>query len=185
MRNPFVPVIVAGAVACAASCSGAASVLDPVSGIPAAQQRAATQQQFGQQWPFKAETATLACVDGAAVARVEGTDYALNDAAKARGYAAAPDSLIRPRPPKWPSNPVQTIRQEQRQAMFVEVTHCRAELYPAGCLTGLTKKYQVTDAQLQQIDVEGHERMWAPLPPEPQSLEPLADTALKLCPPGR
>ena len=35
---------------------------------------------------------------------------------------------------------------------------------------------------LAQIEAEGHERIWPPLPPRKQSLAPILDAGLQLCP---
>jgi len=35
---------------------------------------------------------------------------------------------------------------------------------------------------MKQIEDEGHERRWPPLPRKPKDLSPLVDAGLKLCP---
>lgn len=49
--------------------------------------RHVTQQEYsGSQWPFTVPAVDLQCKDGKTLLRINGTDYALNDAARNAGY---------------------------------------------------------------------------------------------------
>jgi hypothetical protein len=62
-------------------------VVDPVPGVPPAQQRTITRSELGYQWPFIVGVGTVACDGGLLVFRSGGTTYALSRGAGTRGYA--------------------------------------------------------------------------------------------------
>ncbi|HVT46544.1 MAG TPA: hypothetical protein VHD57_02055 [Vicinamibacterales bacterium] len=159
-------------------------VIDPVTGVPHEQQRAISSRDFGVRWPFTAETATLACVDDAVVARVNGVNYAVNAAATGRGFAPiAPTVRMQPSLP--PTNPYPGLRQGDRERVFAESMQCEQWTDgrdAAGCKAGVRAAHGLSDGALAQIEAEGHERIWPPLPPRKQSLAPILDAGLQLCP---
>jgi hypothetical protein len=160
---------------------------DVIPGIPKTQQRVVHRFQFGRRWPFRVESGTLACVADAVVFRVGGVSYAMNDAALSRGFAAI--APIRPQPrPERPSNPMTRLVRDQRMRIFTQAMACERgaegdrRVDVARCTQRLRESHGLTQGELNQIDVEGHELFWPPLSPSVGPLGPLTEAALKLCP---
>jgi hypothetical protein len=169
------------------SCGGRAErPPDPVPDVPAAQQRDVTRREFGLRWPFTVAHGTLACVDQAVVFRSAGVTYALNEAARARGFAPA-DEMLQPRHPP-PTRPLARLPQGVRARIFAAVAACgtvtpaASDTAGARCRARLAAAEGLSADELEQIDVEGHERFWRPLPAPRQSVVPIVEAGLRLCP---
>ena len=168
----IVPLIVAG-------CGDSPSqlrVADPIPGIPENTQRTIARTEFPRQWPFAVGTGTLGSLDEGVVFRVDGTTYALNDAAAARGFARV--EPIRLTQHRTPSNPLVRLTQNRRMQIFSESSAC---VDSAPCKQRIRALHAISDAELKQVEAEGDERRWPPLSPERVSLSPIIDAGLKLC----
>jgi hypothetical protein len=174
-----------GGALVSANCGDARSrqAVDLVAGVPREQQRAIARANFGARWPFVVDEGTLACLDRAVIARPNGVNYAVNDAAAARGFAViAP--IVRIQPSLPPTNPYPALRQDDREKVFAESTRCEQQTTSAArvtCKAAVRAAHQLSEAALAQIDAEGQERVWPPLPPRKQSLAPIVDAGLQLC----
>jgi len=158
-------------------CSGRSqAVRDPIAGIPEHQQRTVTRSDFDWRWPFAVGTGTLVCDSGAVVFRSGGTNYALNDAASARGYTRLQDIWL-DRTGGPPSNPLGRLKQETRVQIFAQAAGCRAPV----CRDRIRAQHAVSEQELAQIEAEGQERFWPPLERPRRSLAPLLEAGLKLC----
>jgi hypothetical protein len=170
----------------ALACSpGERRVDDPLPDVPLQRQRAIARSQLQWRWPFTVGTGTLACDAGAVLFRSAHTTYALNEAARARGFAA-PDGIQAVETSGPPRNPLGRIRQDVRMDIFERSSRCAdAERTGAAdsisCRERLLNKYSVSEPELRQIEAEGQERFWKPLTPPFRSLAPLVDEGLKLC----
>ncbi|MCA1563912.1 MAG: DUF2511 domain-containing protein [Acidobacteria bacterium] len=179
----------AGVLVClgwAAACAdGSPGVSNPIPDLPLNQQRTVTRTDFNWEWPFTIGVGTLGCASGAVVFRSGNVTYALNDAA-AKGFAS-------PRPIQLtvdagPRNPLARIKQDTRMQIFAQTVACRAsasaEPSPASapCTQRIRDTHGLTEDELKQIEAEGRERRWRPLPAEYTSVAPLVDEGLKLCP---
>jgi hypothetical protein len=158
---------------------------DPIPGIPAIQQRAVSRSEFDWRWPFTVGAGTVGCSSGAAVFRANGVDYALNDVARANGFSAL-DQIWLTQHSGPPSNPLKAMNQDQRMRVFARAAACddgtrrsAAEALP--CRQRLREAHQLTGDELKQIEVEGVERRWPPLPANLKDLGPLVEAALRLC----
>jgi hypothetical protein len=158
-----------------ASCASDA-IQDPIPDIPAAQQRTTTRSEFDWRWPFSVGVGTLGCEGGAVVFRHRGASYALNEAAAKRGYGS-PQSITMLESSRPPTNPLSRLTQEDRMRIFADAAKCGVE----PCRSRLRTARGLTEAELQQIEGEGCERMWPPLVRKPRDLAPLVEAGLKLC----
>jgi hypothetical protein len=166
-----------------ALCGTCRGVPDPAHGIPLDQQRVVTQADFGSDWPFEPATGTLACIAGAVVFRTQGVDYALNEAARSRGYAP-PGALVRMQRSRPPTNPLPGVRQDQRQKVFSASMQCdraAAGGDASACKQRLRDAMKLSDSDLRQIEAEGQERVWPPVPPRRQSVQPIVEAGSHLC----
>jgi hypothetical protein len=152
---------------------------DRVAGVADAQQRRVSKHAFGNDWPLVADSATLACNQDQVVIHVEGHDYALSDANKS--FPLLPDNLLGPAHSKWPSNPLSRLRQEERQHLFTQLTACAKQADAAACRRDLGATAHLSDQELDQIDVEGRERLWPPLPTPRHTVDALVDAGKWLC----
>ena len=168
----IVPLIVAG---CGDSPSRQRAA-DPIPGIAENTQRTIARNEFPRQWPFAVGTGTLGCLDEGVVFRVDGTTYALNDAAAARGFPRA--EPIRLTQHRAPSNPLVRLTQNRRMQIFSESSAC---VDSTSCKQRIRALHAISDAELKQVEAEGEERRWPPLPPERVSLALIIDAGLKLC----
>jgi hypothetical protein len=171
--------VISAAAATVACGSDRPSPEDRVAGIPEAQQRRVSKNAFGNDWPLVADSATLACNQDLVVIHVDGHDYALSDAD--RSFPLLPDDLLGPAHPKWPSNPLSRLRQEERQNRFTQLTACTKQTDPAACRRELGATAHLSTQELDQIDVEGHERLWPPLPTPRHTVDALVDAGKWLC----
>jgi hypothetical protein len=167
------------------TCRGTGAVPDSAHGIPLVQQRVVTQADFGADWPFEPAAGTLACIAGAVVFRAQGVDYALNEAAKSRGYAL-PGPLVRMQRSRPPTNPLPGVRQDQRQKIFSASMQCDREAVRTGtdasaCKQRLRDAMKLSGSDLRQIEAEGQERVWPPVPPRRQSVQPIVEAGSHLC----
>ena len=157
---------------------------EPIAGVPPNQQRVITRSELGWRWPFTVGTGTLGCVAGAVVFRNAGVDYAVNGPAKSRGSASL--ESIRLTYSEWPTDPLSRIPQDVRETIFAETARCGAAT-PADaadrCRQRVRESRAVSEAELKQIEVEGRERTWPPLPPAYATLDPVIEAGLKLCRP--
>src|SRR5262249_29729759 len=136
------------------------AVSDPIAGVPAGQQRAISRFDFQDDWPFVPGAGTLACQDGAVAFRAGGSTYALNDRARARGYASI--EPLRVTQSAAPSNPLRRLRQDERTHIFAELASCQTAGAPP-CRQRVADRHGLAADEVQQIDVEGNERRWLPL----------------------
>lgn len=155
-------------------------VADPIAEIPINQQRTLNRSEFRYKWPFTVGIGTLGCDSSAFVFRSNGVNYALNEAARARGFAPV-DPIRRVQGSGPPSNPLPRLKQEQRMEIFAAAVGCDKDADPALCRKRLRATHTLSDADWDQIVAEGRERVWPPLSPPMMSLDPLLDAGKKLC----
>jgi hypothetical protein len=172
-------------LACAVACGGSPRVANPIPDVPLSQQRAVSRNDFSWQWPFIVGVGTLGCKSGAVIFRSDSTNYAVNDAAAAQGFASARPLQLTV--DAGPRNPLARIKQETRMQIFARSAACGA---PAGqasasagpCRQRLRETHGLSEDELKQIDAEGNERRWRPLAAEYTNLAPLVEAGLALCP---
>jgi hypothetical protein len=162
-----------------------ARITDPIPEIPESQQRVVTRSELGWQWPFTGGIGTLGCASGAVVFRFGGASYAVNETAKSRGFASIePIWRTSSEPPR---DPLKRLPQNQRMQIFREASACnvgsRQMVDTNRCKQRLQEMRSLSESELKQIEAEGLERTWPPLPPKRMSLVPLVDVGLQLCPP--
>jgi hypothetical protein len=162
------------------ACSGRdVPVKDRIADMPASQQMAISRRELTNSWPFIPGAGALGCLSGAVVFRADGVSYALNDAARSRGYAPVdPIVLTTPGPP---SNPLGRIKQDERMRVFAAADACRIRAQPSVCRQELARAHTLSSDELAQIEVEGRERSWPPLPRHPRDLAPVLQAGMALC----
>jgi hypothetical protein len=186
MRRASIFLLIAMTGSAAACQRQDAPIRDPIPDIPASQQRAVARTDFDWKWPFSIGHGTLACADAAIMFRHDGKTYALNDAARSRGFALV-DPIWRWQASGMPSDPLRRLSQEHRQRIFAELMACEGDGSIAvraqadQCKNRLAGLRGLTEAELKQISVEGHERLWDPLKRERASLAPLIEAGQQLC----
>jgi hypothetical protein len=163
-----------------AACDRAATVRDPMEGISLSRQRNISRVDLGFRWPLSVGVGTLACDDaGTVLFRSQGITYLL------RGQRAGTrdvDPLRVPESAVPPSNPLKRLKQAEREEAFRQVMHCDAnDADRSGCRRAAVERLGLSDAEWEQINVEGHERRWPPLSRPPMSLDPLIAAGLALC----
>jgi hypothetical protein len=157
------------------------AISEPIPDVPTNQQRTVDRSEFRWRWPFTLGTGTLGCSNGAVMFRAEGTTYALNDAARARGYTA-PDSIRQPAGSGPPTNPLKGVTQDERMRIFADSARCEQNTADASrCKQRLRESRRLSEADLAQVEAEGRERHWPPLSPEPLAMDPIIEAGLKLC----
>ena len=163
------------------------TVTDPVTGVPAAQQRTIDRAELGFKWPFDVGTGTIACDGGALFFRSGGTTYALSKGAGTRGYANV-DAIRRVQGSGPPSDPLPGVNQDVRMKLFAQSYGCGIADDNAGrhrvaeCKARIRTANKLTESDLTRIEAEGVERFWPPLKPPLMSLDPLVEAARQLCP---
>jgi hypothetical protein len=177
------PILAVALLCCA--CGGQRDLSDPIDGFPASQQETIARRTIDKDWPLTVGRGTLGCLSDAVVFRANGVNYAVNDAARAMGFASIdPIRGSRPSPP--PSNPLGRIVQDERMKVFAELSAC-GSLTPLesqnDCTRRLGARYRLNDAELRQIAAEGTERFWPPLQRPKADLQLLTDRGAKLCKP--
>lgn len=164
----------------ACGCDGPGRITDPIGDVPVAQQRLITRQQYGWRWPFIVGLGTLACSDDAVLFRANGATYGLNPVARARGFGN-PDS-IRGAAGLAPTNPLRRLPQDTRMRVFRAVESCRQDQTDtAHCRAQVMAQFGLSPAELSQVDAEGRERHWPPLPAELMTLEAILRDGAALC----
>jgi hypothetical protein len=125
MQRPRAVVFITLAVASAsAACQRAdAPIRDPIPDIPTGQQRVVSRQDFHWKWPFSVGHGTLGCTENAIVFRNEGKTYALNAAARSRGFALV-DPIWRWQSAGLPRDPLRKLAQNDRQTVFAQLMAC-------------------------------------------------------------
>ena len=162
---------------------GSSPSLDLIPGIPAEVQRYVSRSELGLLWPLEIGQGTIGCLSGAIVFRGQGIDYALNDAARSRGFRPI-DPIWEDRTEGWPSNPLKRISQDMRKRIYAELAACqKAKGTVSACRERVRVKAQLTDAEVDQIFAEGVERRWPPLKPNRKSLDPLLNVGTRPRPP--
>jgi uncharacterized protein DUF2511 len=162
------------------ACAGAATpVEDPIPGIEASRQRRISRHDFPDAWPFEPGTGTLGCTGGAVVFRVQGVTYALNDMARARGYASVDPIVVSQS--KEPSHPLRRITQDERMRIFRASNDCSSSSDPAACKRRLAQSHALSPEELAQVEAEGRERSWPPLSPPRKSTEPVVKAGAPMC----
>jgi hypothetical protein len=168
---------------CSSDQSSSSTSLDPIPGIPTEAQRYVSRSELGLLWPLEIGQGTIGCVSGAIVFRGQGINYALNDAARSRGFRPI-DSIWEDRTEGWPSNPLKRIAQDMRKRIYAELATCqKAQDSVSACKERVRVRAQLTEAELEQVIAEGVERRWPPLKPNRKSLDPLLNVCTGLCPP--
>jgi hypothetical protein len=180
----FIAIMTIGA---SAACQRAdAPIRDPIPDIPLSQQRAVARTDFAWKWPFSIGHGTLGCTESAIVFRNEGRTYALNDAARSRGFALV-DPIWRWQSSGLPRDPLTKLSQNDRQAVFAQLMACdgdgSVDTRPQAslCKGNLARVRGLTEAELRQVSAEGHERLWPPLQRQRASLAPLVEAGQQLC----
>ncbi|HEX5474988.1 MAG TPA: DUF2511 domain-containing protein [Vicinamibacterales bacterium] len=153
---------------------------DPIAGIPPARQRAVNRTDFGWQWPFSVGLGTLGCSSGAVVFRAAGVTYALNDAARSRGYAPATPIRVAV-PSAAPSHPLARLKQNERMQIFASITTCDHGVGPIVCRQRVRDSHGLSDADVRQVEAEGLERTWPPLVRPLRPLQPVVEAGVLLC----
>jgi hypothetical protein len=146
---------------------------------PPKHEREIDRSEFRFQWPFTTGRGILSCNSGAITLQTAGVTYGLNDEAIARGFASAvPILMTRHRPP---TNPLGRLPQGDRERIFGVAFGCDRAREPAKCRSGVRGQYGLSEAELEQIVVEGRERTWPPLEPARASVEPILEAGRRLC----
>jgi len=172
--------IIAGVVCVLAGCGGSSGhVTDPIAEMPLGQQRTVSRFDFQDEWPLVAGQGTLACRDGAVAFRAGNITYALNDTARARGYASV--EPLRVTQSSAPTNPLRRLPQDARTQIFAELASCQTAGNAPECRCRVAERHALAPDETQQIDVEGNERRWPPLRPQPMSIQKVLDAGLALC----
>lgn len=162
-------------------CSGGpVRVTDPIPDVPTPQQRVISRGEFPDLWPFIPGTGTLGCVSNGVAFRAEGVTYALNDAARARGYVPA-DPIVVTRSAA-PTNPLGRLHQDERMRIFAASEACKSRGERSSCRQDLTRVHHLSDDELTQIEAEGRERSWPPLRAPKMSVDAVVRAGLALCP---
>ena len=162
---------------------GSSPSQESIAGVPPEAQRYVSRSELGVLWPLEIGQGTIGCVSGAIVFRGQGIDYALNDAARSRGFRPI-DPIWEDRTEGWPSNPLKRIAQDMRKRIYAELAACqKAQDAVSACKERVRLRAQLTDAELEQVIAEGVERRWPPLKPNRKSLDPLLNVGTRLCPP--
>ncbi|HEY7056497.1 MAG TPA: hypothetical protein VH458_08240 [Vicinamibacterales bacterium] len=167
-----------------AACGGRAEpVTDPIPDVPLAQQRIIDRSELRYQWPFTVGSGTLACSGGAVVFRNAGTSYAVNEAARTRGFTSI-ESIRVTQTAGPPSNPLARLKQAERERVFKEAAECEKTnaAETAACKRQLRDRERLSEEDLSQIEAEGRERLWPPLTPKQISLDAVVEAGTKLCP---
>ncbi len=175
IRTPWTGLCCLALAGCGGNTRG---VADPIPDIPSAQQRTISRQDFRDRWPFEPGTGTLGCAEGAVVFRVQGLTYALNDAARSRGYPSVESLVVSQSRP--PSRPLGRITQDQRMRIFRDAAACAPA--DAGCRQRLAVSRGLSAEELSQIEDEGRERSWPPLAAPRRSTTEVVDAGRALCP---
>lgn len=162
------------------ACDRAGTIRDPIENIPISRQRTISRSDLGFRWPLSVGAGTLACDDTEAIVfRNQGITYLL------RGQRAGTHDIqaVRmPEPAAPPSNPLKRLKQAEREEMFRQVSQCDSQAAnEAGCRRAAVQRFGLSDAEWDQIDVEGHERRWPPLSRGWMSLDPLIAAGRALC----
>jgi hypothetical protein len=167
------------------ACGGgrAEPVTDPIPDVPLAQQRIVDRSELRYQWPFTVGSGTLGCSSGAVVFRNAGTSYAVNDAARARGFTSI-ESIRVTQTAGPPSNPLARLKQSERERVFRQAADCEktSAAETAACKRQLRDRERLSEGDLSQIEAEGQERLWPPLPPKKIGLDAVVEAGTKLCP---
>jgi hypothetical protein len=163
-----------------AACARSATTRDPIEGIPIARQRTISRADLGFRWPLSVGVGTLACDDaGTVLFRSQGTTYLL------RGRRAGThdvEALRIPEPAPPPSHPLKRLKQAEREEAFRQLASCESNAPDQpGCRRAAVQRLGLSDAEGEQISVEGHERRWPPLSRAPMSLDPLIEAGRALC----
>ena len=174
--------VTCGALIVIAAC-GAASIRDPIEGVDRARQRNISRADLGFRWPLSVGVGTLACDEaGNVLFRSQGITYILRGR-RAGAHDVAALRIPEPTPP--PSNPLGRLRQAEREEAFRQITGCdSSEAARAECRRRAFERLGLSEAEWNQIDVEGHERRWPPLSRQPMSLDPLIAAGVALCQPA-
>lgn len=142
-------------------------------------EREIDRSEFRFQWPFAIGKGMLSCDSGAVMLQTAGVTYGLNEEAIERGLPPASPILMTQQQP--PTNPLGRVPQNDRERIFSVALGCDGAKDPARCRTSVGSQYGLTDAELEQILVEGRERTWPPLPPRRRSVQPIVEAGLRLC----
>lgn len=144
-----------------------------------AHEREVDRSEFRFQWPFAIGAGRLSCDSGAVMLHAAGVTYGLNDEARRRGLPSpAPILMTQHRPP---ANPLSRVPQGDRERVFSTALGCDGAKEPASCRSRVRERYGLSEAELDQVMTEGHERQWPPLPPKTMSVEPIVEAGLRLC----
>lgn len=182
----MMPLMIRRSLACLSglflmACSGGpVRVTDPIPDVPATQQRVTSRGEFPDLWPFIPGSGTIGCVSNAVAFRAQGVTYALNDAARARGYVSV-DPIVVTRS-AGPTNPLGRLRQDERMQVFAASEVCKSRADRSSCRRELAGAHHLSDDELAQIDAEGRERSWPPLTAPKMSLDAVVRAGLALCP---
>lgn len=159
--------------------------LEPIPGVAVTQQRAIVRNDFGWQWPLRVGRGTLGCVSGAVLFRSGDVTYALNEAAASKGYSSIQPLQLTSDP--GPSRPLGRIKQDERMAIFAEAIACKKgttdPTQADACAERVRERHGLSVDELNQIEAEGRERGWRPLPPHAMTVAPLVEAGKKLCAP--
>ena len=155
------------------------AVPDPIEAFPVDQQQTIVRAAVEKSWPLTVGRGTLGCHSGAVVFRFNGVSYAVNDAARAQGFASI-DGIRGARPSPPPTHPLSRITQEKRMEVFADLARCAAS---NDCTNMVGARHRLTSSDLRLILDEGNERLWPPLERGKADLKPLVDRGLKLCKP--
>ena len=158
-------------------------VEDPMSGVPLTQQRTISRSDLGHEWPFTVGTGTIVCDAGALSFRTGGATYALSQGAGTRGYANI-NAIRRRQGSGPPSDPVSSVKQDDRMKIFAEASECgaAADALSRACKARIRERYRLPESDLARIEAEGAERYWPPLELPFMSLDPVITLARQLCP---
>ena len=151
-------------------------------GVPLTQQRTISQSDLGHEWPLTAGTGTIVCDAGALSFRAGGATYALSQGVGTRGLANV-NAIRRRQGSGPPSDPVSSVKQDDRMRIFALASECgAADAVSRACKARIRERYRLQESDLTRIEAEGAERYWPPLELPFMPLDPVITLARQLCP---
>jgi hypothetical protein len=164
----------------ATACSrGSRRIDDPIGNVPLNRQRAVSRVDFSFRWPLSVGVGVLGCdQDKRILFRTQGITYQVDGRTDGVG-AIEPLRMAEPSPP--PTNPLRRVKQSDRMAAFASMTACAAHPSDDLCASATLERFGLSREEWTQVEAEGRERRWPPLPREYMSLDPLIAAGRTLC----
>jgi len=158
---------------------GSQRIDDPIGNVPLNRQRAVSRVDFSFRWPLSVGAGVLGCdQENRILFRTQGVTYQVDGRTDGVG-GIEPLRMPEPSPP--PTNPLRRVTQSDRMAAFASMTACAAHPSDDLCASATLERYGLSREEWTQVEAEGRERRWPPLPREYMSLDPLIAAGRTLC----